>query len=920
MRARLATLGGTGVSATLVLALLVLGCVLVAMAGPRASLSIRDEALRRTLARVAPAGTAVSASTESYAFRQGQESVGQPALSEVTTAELSTVRRQLGAQLLRIGLPAGPLSTAWSGMTLPLAPVSGAGPGAQRGAGPKLEVLYRDTLGGQSRLVAGRYPGRSAPAGHQVDVVVTQRTAARFGVYPGSRLGLAGSANRAFTLVVSGVIKPRDPASAFWTADGVAAAPAYIQPTATAPPFWAGSAFVSATGLITLQRAFALTALPMQWDFPLQIGRIGADQAQRLAGLPAVGPQLRGQLRPSGQTINFALPGVTQQLQNFVTAQNAVDSVLSLVFTGLAVIGAVVLLLAAQMITRRRAVEYTVLRARGASLGQLALRSLRDVAIAVIPAALAGAAAAVALTPRSPVPLAVWLAACTVAVALAGPPVAVMIQQRTVRRGSRTAASRRTGTLQPAGTTPAPRRPTIRRVVLEVALVAAAVAGLALLRFEGLPQSGGVNAFTSAAPVLVAIPAALCVLRLYPLAMRAMLWLSARRAGVTGFVAAAWAGRASAASILPSFALVLALTLAAFAGMVRNAVTAGEVSVSWRTSGADAAITSVGSGGTLTPAAVRALRRVPGVQHAAAVDELPWAAADGRAVTVLGVDPARYAALVASTPWPPVPAGKLAGPGAGPTAGTVPVLASPSAAALLGTQRRRLEATQGSGSLQVRVAGVLSGTPALPGGGDFVLMPSRALPAAARAQPPSLLLLTGPRLDGAALTAAAHHLVRGALVQLRATALARLADSPLPRGAYLGFAAGLGAAAGFSVVILLLELTLGAEERRMTLARLATMGLGTGQARRLTLMETLPGVLAAALAGVASALVLVPLTGPVLNLSVFTGSAAPVPIRPGWAALGVPIAGLAGLAVATLLLHIRVERRRGVTAAMRVGQ
>jgi putative ABC transport system permease protein len=220
----------------------------------------------------------------------------------------------------------------------------------------------------------------------------------------------------------------------------------------------------------------------------------------------------------------------------------------------------------------------------------------------------------------------------------------------------------------------------------------------------------------------------------------------------------------------------------------------------------------------------------------------------------------------------------------------------------------------------VRVAGLLSGTPALPRGGVFVVMPSWAMPAAARAQPPDLMLITGSRLDGAALTSAAHRLVSGAIVSLRATALARLAESPLPRGAYLGFAAGLGAAAAFSVVILLLDLALGAEERKMTLARLATMGLRTGQARRLTLMETLPAVLAAALAGVACALVLVPLTSPVLNLSVFTGSAAPVPIRPGWAALGVPIAGLVGLAVATLLLHIQVERRRGVAAAMRVGQ
>jgi putative ABC transport system permease protein len=106
----------------------------------------------------------------------------------------------------------------------------------------------------------------------------------------------------------------------------------------------------------------------------------------------------------------------------------------------------------------------------------------------------------------------------------------------------------------------------------------------------------------------------------------------------------------------------------------------------------------------------------------------------------------------------------------------------------------------------------------------------------------------------------------------------------------------------------------------MTLARLATMGLGAGQARRLTLLETLPAVLVAGLAGAACALILVPLTAPALDLSVFTGSAAPVPLRPDFGALGIPIAGLAVIAVATLLLQIQVERHRGVTTALRVGQ
>jgi putative ABC transport system permease protein len=157
-------------------------------------------------------------------------------------------------------------------------------------------------------------------------------------------------------------------------------------------------------------------------------------------------------------------------------------------------------------------------------------------------------------------------------------------------------------------------------------------------------------------------------------------------------------------------------------------------------------------------------------------------------------------------------------------------------------------------------------------------------------------------------------------VTLRSAVLAALGNSPLPRGAYLSFGAGLAAAAGFSVVILLLDLALGAREREQTLARLATMGLGPGQARRLTLLETLPAVLAAAIAGVASAWALAPLTGSVLNLSVFTGSSASVPVKPDFVALGLPVLGLVALAVVVLLAEIRAAGRRGVTGSLRLGQ
>ena len=125
--------------------------------------------------------------------------------------------------------------------------------------------------------------------------------------------------------------------------------------------------------------------------------------------------------------------------------------------------------------------------------------------------------------------------------------------------------------------------------------------------------------------------------------------------------------------------------MAAFAGMVREAVINGEVAASWQTAGADATVTPsyTAQSFTISPAAARAVAAVPGVTHAAEVMDESWTTPAGCQVNVLAVDPASYAELVARTSgFPQVPTGLLATPGQ--AGAPQPVLASPQAAALLG--------------------------------------------------------------------------------------------------------------------------------------------------------------------------------------------------------------------------------------------
>jgi putative ABC transport system permease protein len=238
--------------------------------------------------------------------------------------------------------------------------------------------------------------------------------------------------------------------------------------------------------------------------------------------------------------------------------------------------------------------------------------------------------------------------------------------------------------------------------------VGAAVGGLVVLRDQGLSPTGATNWYLTAAPILVAVPAALIAMRLYPVAIRALLPVWRRRGGVAGYVGLAGAVERRTSTALPAFTLVLALTLAAFGGMVNGWIVDGQITYSWQATGADAVIDTNGAAYDVTPAVEKSLMAVPGVGHAAAVWTTMWQTPYGQQqLNVAAVDPAGYAAMTADTPFPRIPATALGPPDNTPVsaATVIPVLASPSAAAALGTGIVQLTSQQLMGPVRVRVAG-----------------------------------------------------------------------------------------------------------------------------------------------------------------------------------------------------------------------
>jgi len=920
----LAASAGTGTAAALALGLLAGIAVFAAVAGPRQGLAVRTRALQQVFAATPAAERSVQASAD---WRTAESAIGHP----MDATEINEVTQELASALASLSVPTLP-PTAWGGLTTPYYPVSGEARSAQasQGVPPQLELVFRDSLGRHSRLVSGREPGLVSPArqrggaaaGRAFGIAVTQPTAARFGLRPGSRLVMS-VLGHPITLEVTGIIRPAGPAGTFWTLDPIAAAPSLNQPGGNQPgrqgsPYWVGAAFAGPGELAALQAVFSEQGMHLLWDFPLALGNVTADQVQALdeglnravaqAGTGAQGTLL-GDVSPA------LTVGLVGALSGFAATQSAIEAVLSLLFIGLTVIGAVVVWLAAGMLAERRGVELAAMRARGASLRQLAALALRGGALTVLPAVAAGAWLAVVLTPGGGTPLAWWLGGATLLVALAAPAAIVIGRHRVVDPAPERALDRA-----------AIRGTAVRRWVAEATLVAASVGGLIVLREQGLSQVGGVNVYTSAAPVLAAIPAALIILRLCPLVLRGLLHLAAPRAGAAGFVGLATAARAALSATLPVFALVLALAMAAFSGMVKAAVSRGEVAASWRSAGADAVVDASQVPTGLSAAAERAIAAVPGVQRAVAASVTVATVSGGSGVTVAAVDPARYAALVAATPWPAVPRvlperalpGWSPGIGSAPGRGVVPVIASPAAIAELG--RGSVQLPLDYAPVTIRVAATVRATPALPGAGAFVLLPMWAVRNRISTPPPTRMLVTGTHLDEHALSAAVRRTEPGASVTFRSAVLAALAGAPLQHAAGVFFAEGAALAAGLAGAILLLGLAMDARARDHALVRLRVLGLGRGQGRLLLAAQTLPQVIAAVVGGLVCAWLLGPLLGPDLNLSVFTGSTASVPVRAEYPALVLPAAVLLVLAVAALAVQAGLTARRGAAGVLRVGE
>jgi putative ABC transport system permease protein len=882
------TLTGTGAAASVAFGLLVFVSVLASLAIPRESAGLRTGALQRVIAASQPGDWAVTATAV-------MESTATGVPIEASATDMAQAGASLRSQLAAAGMPIASGPPAWSGLAASDVQLTGAARPAGYGQ-PQFDLVYRTALAPYSHLVAGRLPAGGSTG--VVQVAATAATAARFGLRVGTRLN-AGP----MPLVVTGIIRPALPASAFWSTDRLAATPLLSPATSAAPAHWAGTLFTS-PGALPVIEAGLDPIMTATWWYPAALGQLSAGAAggleTGLGSLTASGATMNASGSPVALTITSQIPPI---LSPFIAEESAVGPVLELLYVSLAVLGAVVVLLGAQLVAQRRAGEFTLIRARGAALHQLGWLALRASVVIAVAAGAAATAVAIAATPGDGDAAGWWLAGITIAVTLGGPVLISVVPQR-----GAAPPTGRGGAVRRAGG----RKPAARRLVVEALLIAAAVGGLVVLRSQG-PAPGNDALYSSAAPVLVAIPVAVVVLRCYPPLARQLARIAGLARGVVAFVGLARATRRPPGTVLPLFALVLVLAMVAFPVMVTTSVTRSQVAASWDQVGADA-IVQAQSGQVITPALQRQISAVPGVASTADAVLDAGFLPSGTELPVLFADPARYAAVVAEAPGPRFPLAALAsGAGRGQTPATEPAVATATAAQLLGSAPASVNV--GTTTITIRLAGRVGSVPGASAvaGGAAVVVPLQAL--GPDPPGPDLLLVAGSGLDAARLTQVVHRALPDAVVTLRSTALAALTTAPVPQAAAEALTQGMVAAGGFGVLVLLLSLLLSARTRELTLTRLATMGLRRWQAELMLAAEALPPVVAAGIGGVACAWLLVPLVGPSVNLAAFgvTGSVAAAVIPLAASAAGLVVAALLVLAVQAVISY-----QRGSARALRI--
>jgi putative ABC transport system permease protein len=808
-----------------------------------------------------------------------------------------------------------------------------------------LSLRYQDGLTEATRLVAGRWPAdrgmplrpvdldgnASGPGGEPVEpavfeVAFSAAQAAELGielgdVHPvvldGSDPLLRATAFRVAPAVVEvvGIFEPLDAGAPYWSGDESLLAPDVRGdedlPIAFATAYMAAEAYPS----------FWASELPFhfEWRFVVDPGRMDADQVPTLqADLPRLDRIDGGSAGTPG--VVAVRTGLGTILERYVTERSLAEAVLSIAAIGPFALAAGALAMVAILLIRRRAAMLALVRGRGAS-GSLVLGTqLWEALILAGGAALVGLAIAVAVVPARPSPLSAFFA---VAVALTTTVLLVGASWRTAR--------------QPLGQLERDDAPVLRvaprRLVIEGTIVGVAVAATLLLRQRGLIIAGdgaaGADPLLASVPVLAGLAAGIVALRLYPLPIRGLGWLAARRRDLVPVLGLRTIGRRSGAANLPLLALMLTAAFGAFTSIVGASLERGQLVASYLDIGSDYRLEPIGSNTftNLDPGAI------PGVEAAAAGifdASAPFAATQEQrsSVRLQAVDAPAYAAVTAGTPADPRwPLSFLAEPpvdGVGTEANPVPAILSnrvPSGTTDL-TIGETFQMTVADQAMTFLIVERRATFPGIDNRVPFAVVPLTWVQAAHedRTLLPTRLWLRGSTDIAEPVAAAIAGASGDARIVSRHAVAAALRGNSMGQAVIAGYGLAVLVAAAYMALTIIGALILSAARRTRDLAYLRTLGVSAPQSLALTVMEHAPPVLLALVPGVALGLGVAVLVLPSLGLGTFAGTSGPIPVHVDAVALTVLMAGLVGVVAAAVIAGTWLSRRARLVNALRMGE
>ncbi|CAN5159780.1 FtsX-like permease family protein [soil metagenome] len=619
----------------------------------------------------------------------------------------------------------------------------------------------------------------------------------------------------------------------------------------------------------------------------------------------------------------FLRTGLSSLFNRFEARQQQAIAVLALAAIGLlAVTVAVIGLLATLMVDRRRS-SIALQRGRGASSGQLVTAQTIEGVLLAVPVALLGYVAALLLVDSRPNVLSLAAAFGMIVVTALLLVTAALPYFRMPLR-------------ELEETSPTQKRPSTRRIVVELTVVALAVAGVVLLRRRGLSPEGstgdgaGFDPYLAAVPILLGLATGLAALRLYPLPIRFFAWVSSLRRDLVLFVGLRRVSQQAAAARLPLLVILLAVALAVFSSVVQRSIDDGQAASSWQATGADYRVEPFASAAVLSSAVD--LYNVTGVKeiaraHVTTTNQLVDSAGRGTgSFRLLAIDTGAYQAVAEGTPtnpnFPDVMLGEQIITDIGRPTNPIPAIVSsawpsrnlPDVGDTFTLSLRSQEVTFIIRDVRDRFAGIPIDQPFIVTSLDSLSEVNRIIQFR-----PNVLLISGePGIEERLETTLDSQTSSARLVS-REELYASVRDVPLISGVAVGFQLSVVLATICAALAAVVALALSARARSRDLAYLRTLGLSTNQALGLTTVEQLPPVLVAGLVGTLLGVGTARIIEPGVDLTVFTGPDLPATLIVNWPSIVLVAAAVSGVVTLAIIAFSLIARRANLGEVLRVG-